>query len=256
MIRLALVLVLLACAGGAQPAPQPAPQAVVADLSQSRVAITAGFHGSEIVVFGAVRPGDPDDPPDVIVTVEGPRTPVTVWRKARVAGIWINRTAIDVDQAPTLYKVAGTRALPDILSETEDLRHRITVARAIRAVGATESTADAARFVEALMRIRAQQGLYSETAGAVTMLEGTLFRTTIALPANLTEGAYRTRIFLLRDRQVIASFEREIDVGKVGLERWLFGLAHDRPLIYGLLSLGLAIAAGWGASALFRAIRG
>jgi hypothetical protein len=35
----------------------------------------------------------------------------------------------------------------------------------------------------------------------------------------------------------------------------IYTLAHERPLVYGLLSLFIAIAAGWMASALFRAIR-
>ena len=42
---------------------------------------------------------------------------------------------------------------------------------------------------------------------------------------------------------------------KVGLERLIYTLAHERPLIYGLLSLVIAIAAGWSASAVFRYIR-
>ena len=52
------------------------------------------------------------------------------------------------------------------------------------------------------------------------------------------------------------NFETKIEVSKVGLERFLYNLAHDRPLIYGLLSLAIAIAAGWMASAVFRYMRG
>jgi len=44
-------------------------------------------------------------------------------------------------------------------------------------------------------------------------------------------------------------------VRKVGLERWLFTLSRQQPLVYGLMSLAIAIAAGWGASAAFRVLR-
>jgi hypothetical protein len=54
---------------------------------------------------------------------------------------------------------------------------------------------------------------------------------------------------------VIDSRETVIFVQKVGLERFLFTLAHEAPLIYGLLSIAIAIAAGWGASAVFRYLR-
>ena len=39
------------------------------------------------------------------------------------------------------------------------------------------------------------------------------------------------------------------------MERWLFELSRNQPLIYGLMSLAIAIAAGWGASAAFRMFR-
>ena len=76
------------------------------------------------------------------------------------------------------------------------------------------------------------------------------------MPSNLTEGDYRTRIFLTRAGEVIDQFETVIDVRKVGLEKFIYSLAHERPLAYGLLSLAIAIAAGWLASAFFRYIRG
>jgi hypothetical protein len=45
-------------------------------------------------------------------------------------------------------------------------------------------------------------------------------------------------------------------VKKVGLERFLYNLSRQQPLIYGLLSLAIAILAGWLASSFFRMIRG
>jgi uncharacterized protein (TIGR02186 family) len=84
----------------------------------------------------------------------------------------------------------------------------------------------------------------------------TLFRTSVDMPANLTEGDYFTRIFLTRDGQVISELATTIDVKKVGLERFLYNLSRQQPLIYGLLSLAIAILAGWLASSFFRMIRG
>ena len=85
--------------------------------------------------------------------------------------------------------------------------------------------------------------------------EQTLFRTSIKLPANLTEGDYVTRIFLTREGRVVSQYETVIDVRKVGLERWLYTLSREKPLWYGLMSLAIAIAAGWGASAAFRVLQ-
>ncbi|MFD1913902.1 TIGR02186 family protein [Halodurantibacterium flavum] len=229
---------------------------VVVGLSQSNVAITATFVGSEILVFGAIRREAPlpEGALGVIVTIEGPSGPLTVHRKDRVAGIWVNTEAVHVDRAPSFYAVASTAPLSAVLSQTEDLRHAISVPRAIRAIGATVD--DAPAFTAALIRIREERGLYQILPEGVELDRDTLFRSQISLPSNLTEGTYVTRIFLTRSGTVIDSYETAIHVQKVGLERMIFVTAHEQPLLYGIISILVAVMAGWAASAVFRYARG
>jgi uncharacterized protein (TIGR02186 family) len=252
MIRALALLVLLAV-------PAAAEEQIVAGMSQNRVSITADFDGSEILIYGAVKRDAPAPegvgPLEVIVTVEGPSTPVTVRRKARVAGIWVNNASVVVDSAPSFYAVATTGPLSHILSDTDNLRYGITIERMIRAVGITQEADQAGEFLLGLLRVRTNEGRYRVLQGKVELTEETLFRTDVILPSNLTEGEYKVRLFLLRDKRVIASQERVIGVRKEGLERWVFNLAQEQPLIYGLISLLLAAVAGWGASAAFRFIR-
>jgi uncharacterized protein (TIGR02186 family) len=249
---------MIALLGAAPVSAQSGPERVVAGLSQDSVSITARFEGSQILIYGAVRREAP--PPaspslEVIVTVEGPSEPVTVRKKNRTFGLWINTEAVEVNAAPTFYAVATTGPLDEILSQTEDLRHRISIPRAISAIGIASDAEQAPRFTEALIRIREAEDAYVIANDTVRLTEATLFRTDIALPANLTEGDYRVRIFLLRGGTVVDAYESQIGVRKEGLERWLANLAHNQPLAYGLLSLAIAVLAGWGASAGFRLIR-
>jgi uncharacterized protein (TIGR02186 family) len=251
VIRAALLALLLAT-------PALADESIVSGLSQNRVSITADFVGSEILVYGAVKrdaPTPEGSPLEVIVTVEGPATPLTVRRKERVAGIWINNASVRVDSAPSFFAVATTGPLSHILSDTENLRFNITIERVIRAVGITAEAEKAGEFLLALLRVRTQEDRYRILEGKVELTEDTLFRTDVELPANLIEGEYKVRIFLLRDQKVVAHQERVVGVRKVGLERFIFNLAHEQPLIYGLVSLVLAALAGWGASAAFRLMR-
>lgn len=235
-----------------------AAEEVVAGLSQNRISITSNFDGSEILIFGAVKREAP--PPDagplqVLVAIEGPQERVVVRRKDRRFGIWINVEAVEVDRAPAFYAVATTGPFDDVISATEDLRHSVSIDKAIRSVGAPSDVTDPQAFTEALIRIRKASGQYSVQEDAVLLRDETLFNTAIELPANLTAGTYATRIFLTRDGGVIDVYETQINVQKVGLERFLYNLAHNQPLIYGLLSLAIAIAAGWGASAAFTLLR-
>lgn len=230
---------------------------VVLGLSMSEVQITTNFDGSEILVFGAVKREAPvpEEPLGVIVAVAGPSLPVVVRRKERRFGIWVNTQSVEVDAAPSFYAVATTGPLSEVLTNTEDLRHKVSVPRAIRSVGAPSTVEDAQAFTDAVIRIREKSGAYSLQEGAVELTDQTLFNTSIALPANLTEGDYPTRILLTRGGRVVTDFETTIDVQKVGLERWLFDMSRQQPLMYGLMSLAIAISAGWGASAAFRLLR-
>lgn len=234
-----------------------AAEEVVADLSKDEVKITANFDGSDILIYGAVKRDTPahSNPMQVIITVSGPKQPISVRKKDWRYGIWVNASAVEVDAAPSFYAVASSGVLGDVLSRTEDLRHEISIPRAIRSVGAPSSVANPTEFTEALIRIRTQKNLYQHLDNAVNLFDETLFSTTIDLPANLVEGPYDTRIFLVRDGIVVDEYETVIKVNKVGLERWIYDLAHQQPLIYGLLSLFIAIVAGWSASAVFRYIR-
>lgn len=231
---------------------------VVLGLSQDKVAITATFDGSEILIFGAVKREAPiqETPPlQVVIAVSGPQGPVTVRRKERRFGIWVNTDAVEVDAAPSFYAVATSGPFSDVLTNVEDQRHKVSIPRAIRSVGAPMNVNDAQAFSEAVIRIRRNEGLYQMLEGAVQFDQQTLFRTSISMPANLTEGNYPTRIFLTRGGKVVSTLETVIDVNKVGLERWLFDLSRQKPLIYGLMSLAIAIAAGWMASAAFTLLR-
>ncbi|WP_298970317.1 TIGR02186 family protein [uncultured Roseobacter sp.] len=231
---------------------------IVLGLSKDTVSINTSFDGSEILVFGAVKREAPipDDPRlQVIVTVAGPDETVTVRRKEKVLGIWVNTDAVEIDRAPSFYAVSTSTALGLSLSNTEDLRHRVSIPRAIRSVGAPDTIADATRFTDALIRIKSRSNQYQLNEGTVSVDEQTLFRTAIELPAALTEGDYETRIFLTRGGKVVSKYQTSIYVRKVGLERWLFKMSRENALLYGIMSIGIAIAAGWAASAVFRIFR-
>lgn len=251
IIAAALALCLAAVSTQAQ-------ESVVAGLSQNRVSIDANFDGSEILIFGAVKRFTPlpdAGPLQVIIAVAGPSQPVVVRKKERVVGVWANRASVTVDSAPSFYAIATTAPLKDILTEVDDLRHHISLDQMVRTVGEAGNVENVEEFSDAVVRIREANGLYRVQEGGVTLSDSTLFRSNIGLPANLVEGDYVARIFLTRDRQVVDEFETTITVRKVGLERWIYNLAHEQPLAYGILSLAIAIAAGWMAAAVFRLIK-
>jgi uncharacterized protein (TIGR02186 family) len=255
--RAVSILVALIWASATPAAGQAVEETVIAGLSQTHVAITTDFSGSEIFIYGAIKRDAPvpkDWPLDVIVAVTGPLEPVIVRKKERKLGIWVNDAGVKVDAAPSLYAVATTGPFRDIISFTDDFRYKVGIENLVHFIGETDDEVFKEGYPEALVRIRKAKGIYFELIGAVKVTEETLFETRIQLPANLVEGDYRARIFLLRDKTVLDVFEAVIEVRKVGLERWIYTMAQEQSALYGILSILVALTAGWLASAFFRLV--
>ena len=94
--RLVLALALLSSLA----APARAADEFIADLTTHFIAITTGFTGTEVVLFGAT-----DGTGDVIVIVRGPEHDAVVRRKSRVAGLWINTQQMTFTGVPSYYAV-------------------------------------------------------------------------------------------------------------------------------------------------------
>ena len=239
--------------------PLGAQETVVPGISTDTISLTADYNGSKLFVFGAVRRRGPvpdeANPLDVIVTIKGPAHGVNVLRKERRFGIWVNAEQVKVRQAPSFYAVATTRPLQDILSQTELLRYQIGMDQAVRRVGGSASVADTAPFTAALVRLREKNGSYAQLDDSIKLAEETLFQTTIDMPANLVEGLYSVQFFLVRDHKVVSTGNTAITVQKAGLERWIYNMSRNRPLLYGLMSVALALLAGWLAAAGFALVR-
>jgi len=250
MIRLVLLLLALAL-------PARAEESVVAGLSDDAIGITAAFNGSSILIYGAIKRNAPQPPGQlgIIVTLEGPSQPVTIRHKSREFGIWVNTSKVDVASAPTYYSIATSGPIGDILDPMVDVQQRISIPLAMRSFAGPLEVEDFRPFTEALLRIREREGLYSEHDGTVAVVDDTLFRADFDLPANLIEGDYKARIFLLRDGKLVDHYQKAVMVRRVGLERWLFVLSREYSAVYGVLSLAIAVFAGWAAAAAFRLIR-
>src|SRR5580658_6316702 len=93
---------------------------VVADLSSHSIAITTGFTGASVVLFGAL-----DGPGDVVTVVRGPERDITIWRKAKIAGIWANAESVTFANIPSFYAVAASKPLAELLSPAAAALHKI-----------------------------------------------------------------------------------------------------------------------------------
>lgn len=222
-------------------------QALVADLSSHLIAITTGFSGTELLLFGAT-----EGEGDVVVVVRGPDGDTTVRRKSRVAGIWINRDELRFAGVPAFYRVAASRPLAEFLPTALRQRHQIGV-DFLRLQPARElHSEDAAAFRAGMIRNKEALRLYDPEVGRVSFLGNRLFRTRIEFPANVPTGNYTVEVLLVNNGQVVAAQTTPMFVSKVGIGADVYDFAHDYAALYGIIAVLFAVAAGWGAGVVFR----
>jgi uncharacterized protein (TIGR02186 family) len=243
------------------PLPVAPEEKVEADVSTRSVEVTTDFTGHEILVFGAIdNSQQPDDEArfyDVVVVVEGTPLPVVVRRKSDVAGVWINTSSVIFASVPSYYAVASTRPVEEIAGPQVLERHAIGFAHIKMTPAPGHSWSyneyELAAFKAALIRLKQKEGLYVVTAkDGVTFTGRSLFRSTIALPANVPVGPLVARTYLFRDGEVLSAHIARVTLERTGIERVLHNFAFRYPLIYGVFAVVLAAGLGLLASAFFR----
>lgn len=246
--RLVPVLGLLLCALWLRPAAAAEP--LVADLSKHLVAITTGFAGTDVLLFGAVEevPGGGD----VVVVVRGPNRAEIVRRKARSMGVWMNSGLAEIADAPSFYRVAATRPLTEIAPRPVLDRHQIGLDSLELAIRPRDRKADSGQYREALLRLKQAQGLYAGKIEDISFLSNRLFRTDVHFPANVPVGTYLVEVYLMAGGEVVSAQTTPLVVSKIGLGADLYDFAHQRAAIYGIIAILLAAGAGWAAALVFR----
>lgn len=246
MRRLALLAFFVLCA------PARA-QDLVAGLSQDQVEINSSYAGTSIVVFGAIEGRDEEstEPRDVVVVIRGPVADMTVRRKARIAGIWINRDQMTLYGMPAYYYIASTRPLAKIAGPETLGRYQLGLANVAPLSMSTRYEPKGEPFRVAAVGERARDGLYAETQ-SVEFLSFSLFRVRIPIPAAAPRGQYTVEAYLFRDGTVTSAQSTPLFVDQTGLERRLHRFAHTDPLVYGLSAVFMAMFLGWLSSLMIR----
>lgn len=220
---------------------------VVADLSSHIIAINTGFTGASVVLFGAT-----DGPADVVAVVRGPERDMTVWRKGKVAGIWVNAELVTFNNVPSFYAVASSRPLDTILSPSAATLYRIGTGNLKLNPGPTVAPDRAKRFGDALIVEQQHAGLFTPEAGKISFLGERLFRASLSFPGNVPTGTYLVEIFLVRDHDVVGGQTTPLVVSKVGVDAAVSDFAVRQSALYGAIAVLTAVMAGWLASLPFR----
>lgn len=220
---------------------------LVADLSSHLIAITSGFSGTNLLLFGAIE-GDGD----VVMVIRGPERQEVLRRKDRQFGLWINSGWAEVNDIPSYYRVASSRPLADIATDDVLRRYQIGLDSLNTDLHLKDTAASPQLYRQALIRLKQERGLYADKVQSIAFLSRRLFRTDIHFPSNVPVGTYLIEVFLFDKGEVVSAQTTPLIVSKIGLGAEISDFARRYSAFYGMIAIVIAVFSGWLAAAVFR----
>jgi uncharacterized protein (TIGR02186 family) len=245
-------------AGAQQQATSDVANDLPAGVAEEQITVSSTYGGSYITVFG-VNP-DRRGRGDIVVVLRGPNQRATLMRKRRVLGLWINGDPVRFSEAPAFFAVLSTRPLNQIASPQSIWRYQLDPAASAQLASAVPAGGDPSAYRAALVRLRREQGLYQwytrapreGERGGLTAYQGGLFRAVVRLPANAPIDQYHADTYLFRDGRLISAQRIPITISRIGFERTIHDLATNVSWLYGIVTVMLALLAGWVSALVFR----
>lgn len=221
---------------------------LIADMSDHLIAITTGFTGANVLLFGAV-----DEDSSIVVTIRGPEQSILVRRKSRIAGLWVNDNEIAFSRVPSFYALATTAPLENLVSDSLRERHQLGLDK-LGIFPENEISSEVPIFREALVRLQQQRGRYPTASAQITFLGNRLFRVNLHFSANLPTGQYLIEVFQIKDGEVKNAQTTPLIVSQVGTSAEIQRFAYRHSALYGLIAVAMAVIAGVLGSLVFRKV--
>ena len=228
-------------------------------VSVDVVPVESDFAGRDIVVFGAIEFADQPTlyrgDYKVLVEVIGDLENAIVRKKDRISGIWINAAAREYRDVPSFYSLHSRNPIEEVVDPSVLSSLGIGV-KYLKAKpvdrGNIEEFLTQGEFSSALRRKRIESQLFAEDASSIDLISPSLFRASVSLPPNVPIGVHTVKAHLFKDGKKLDEVTHTFEVRKVGFEEWIYNLAHQYSLLYGILCVLLAIFTGWFANVIFR----
>lgn len=233
-------------------------ETLVAALSSERVSINSNFTGAELAIFGEINRDAGTvaraSGYDIVVTVRGPKGAVVVREKRRFGPFWLNLDQRKYIAIPAFIEVLSNRPVKDISTPALLARWHVGMDNLVPPQGdaTQENFVREPEFRAALIRLRRDQGLFSEQPKAVRFFGPNLFRANIPLPGVVPLGAYEVDVALFVEGLQLATASTSFTVTKSGVEQRITSAARRRSILYGVITCALALLVGWLASVVFR----
>ena len=219
---------------------------MVTDFSKQSIEVDVRFHGEKIYFFGTV----PDPEAEVVVKLTPEHSPpMKLIRKGRVVLFWMGTKQFELKKLPYLYKLHSSKPLKEVLPPELATKLRLGYQTLkddmdLHQLSGKEDPDDRDVMFDGFVKLKEEANLYRVEENRIRISKGRLFEHYFTFPDKAKEGDYLVESYAIKDGKVLAQSSDKITVKKVGIIAWLYRTSQESGVLYGIIAVVVALAAG------------
>jgi len=218
-------------------------------LDKKTIEISTFYDGSTVQATGTVPEGS-----EAVIRLSGQPQELHLKKKGKAGGLlWMNIADLTFDNVPKIYMLYTSEAGKNLLADANldfslsSLQNRIEISPA---------SEDKAFYFNEFLKLKKHELVYAEFPGEITYSDQgngeRHFQATLQIPPRMGEDDYAIDVFAIQDSRLIGQDSEKLRVKMISFPKMLSQLAFNRSLLYGILSVLVALAAGLFMGTLFR----
>ncbi len=234
-------------------AASPAYAMLTAKANHDHITIDFFYHGSTVSIKGE---SDPDV--DLVIKITSPEGHQVLKQKGKVGGaLWMNVGQLKFENTPNFYGLYSTKKIEDILKQEEMAKYVIgypALEKHIE-ISPVSNDEEKARWFEEFVKFKEAQKVYGYSYGKIaTTADAGRQNYSIVTdwPYQAAPGDYLVSVYAVKNGKVVEQAESKVKVEQIGVVKTLASMARDKAALYGVLSVGIALSAGFGVGMVFK----
>jgi uncharacterized protein (TIGR02186 family) len=223
-------------------------------VNHDHITIDFFYHGSTLSVRGVSESGV-----DIIVKMTAPEEHQVLKQKGKIAGmLWMNVGTMKFEHVPNFYAVYSSKKLEDVLNPAEMEKYTLGYSALEKHVEVTPvaNEEEKAKWFSEFVKFKENSRVYAVSYGKIEIKQNSDGKQNYSIltdwPYQAQPGDYLITVYAVKDGKIVEQAESKVNVEQIGVVKTLATMAKNNAAFYGILSIGIALCAGFGVSLVFR----
>ncbi len=223
------------------------------NVSPEHISIDSLYHGSRVLITGEVGADE-----EVIVKITSEEGKVDLRRKGKKGGVlWMNVGELTIEPVSDVYLLFSTSDINEILNPEQQNRYVIGY-DALKKIVSLEPVSDEAekeKWFDEFIKFKETNNIYGVFPGSIDVIssgEGRKFRLEAEWPYQAPPREYKVSAYTVKNGLISGESNATLIVEKTGVLKFLSGMAFNNAAVYGVVSIIIALFAGFIVSIIFK----